>query len=105
MQILLPLKHSLRFGNCFVPPFTHCRSLNIKEILQFSSHFLQLYREETLQEEKETILCALAAVKNETLHAEVLKFALTVCVKNVLSQILFCIHCLNGATFFSLFSG
>ncbi|KAJ1522937.1 hypothetical protein ONE63_002076 [Megalurothrips usitatus] len=39
--------------------------------------FLKLYRQETLQEEKERILCALAAIKNETLQAEVLKFALT----------------------------
>lgn len=39
--------------------------------------FLKLYRQETLQEEKERILCALAAIKNEDLHKEVLNFALT----------------------------
>lgn len=39
--------------------------------------FLELYRQETLQEEKERILYALAAIKDDDLQAAVLKFALT----------------------------
>lgn len=68
--------------NGSAPLWSDIRSTVYKTVLRGADAatyetFLTLYRQETLQEEKERILHALAAIRNESLHAEVLKFALS----------------------------